>query len=71
MRDRNLLQGIVQYSAVLFFALILCLVSSNPIGASNGLNLIGFGAESYIMGGADLAVARDTTAMNTNPAGLS
>jgi len=42
-----------------------------PAVASNGLNLIGFGAESVGMGGADLAVARDTTAMNTNPAGLT
>jgi long-chain fatty acid transport protein len=39
--------------------------------AGNGLNLIGFGAESYIMGGADLAVARDTSALNTNPSGLT
>jgi long-chain fatty acid transport protein len=37
---------------------------------TNGLNLIGFGAESSAMGGADIAVARDTTALNTNPAGL-
>lgn len=59
-----------------FFALsrstvIVLLALTSPVWASNGLNLIGFGAESYIMGGADLAVARDTTAMNTNPAGLS
>ncbi len=39
--------------------------------ASNGLNMIGFGTESVAMGGADVAVARDTTALNTNPAGLS
>ena len=38
--------------------------------AANGLNLIGFGAESVAMGGADTAVARDTSALNTNPAGL-
>ncbi len=43
----------------------------NTVNASNGINLIGFGAESIGMGGADLAVARDTTALNTNPAGLS
>lgn len=42
-----------------------------PALANNGLNLIGFGAESITMGGADLAVARDTSALNTNPAGLS
>lgn len=39
--------------------------------AGNGLNLIGFGTESIGLGGADTAVARDTTALNTNPAGLS
>jgi long-chain fatty acid transport protein len=38
--------------------------------AANGLNLIGFGAESVAMAGADTAVARDTSALNTNPAGL-
>ena len=40
-------------------------------GAGNGLNLIGFGAESVGMGGADIALARDTSALNTNPAGLA
>ena len=39
--------------------------------ASNELNLIGFGTESVLMGGADVAVARDTTALNTKPAGLA
>lgn len=39
--------------------------------ATNGLNLIGFGAESVGMGGADVAVVRDTSALNVNPAGLS
>jgi long-chain fatty acid transport protein len=42
-----------------------------PLLASNGLNLIGVGAESALMGGADVAVARDTTALNSNPAGLA
>lgn len=39
--------------------------------ATNGLNMIGFGAQSVAMGGADVVVARDTTALNGNPAGLS
>ncbi len=39
--------------------------------ATNGINLIGFGAESTLMAGADTAVARDTSALNTNPAGLT
>lgn len=44
---------------------------SVPAAATNGINLIGFGAESILMGGADTAVARDTSALNTNPAGLA
>lgn len=39
--------------------------------ASNGLNLIGYGAESVALGGADVAVAADTMALNTNPAGIA
>jgi long-chain fatty acid transport protein len=42
-----------------------------PALANNGLNMIGFGTESISMGGADVAVARDTTALNTNPAGIT
>lgn len=42
-----------------------------PAAANNGLNMIGFGTESVGMGGADVAVARDTTALNTNPAGIT
>ena len=50
---------------------LLCAGISTSASATNGLNLIGFGAESVLMGGADVAVARDTTALNTNPAGLA
>jgi long-chain fatty acid transport protein len=39
--------------------------------ANNGLSLIGTGAVSVAMGGADVAVARDTSALSTNPAGLT
>lgn len=42
-----------------------------PCLAGNGLNVIGVGGESVFMGGADLAVARDSTALNSNPAGLA
>jgi long-chain fatty acid transport protein len=42
-----------------------------PAQATNGLIPIGFGTESVAMGGADLAVSRDTSAMNANPAGLT
>ncbi|TFW71157.1 aromatic hydrocarbon degradation protein [Methylotenera oryzisoli] len=53
-------------------ALILCCLSiTTQSHATNGINLIGYGAESTLMGGADTAVARDTSALNTNPAGLA
>jgi long-chain fatty acid transport protein len=42
-----------------------------PAIANNGLNMIGFGTESVGMGGADVAVARDAAALNTNPAGIT
>ena len=54
----------------LLFILFVYAISF-PSLANNGLNLVGFGSESLNMGGADVAVARDTTALNTNPAGLS
>jgi len=51
--------------------LALSCASISPAYATNGINLIGFGAESTLMAGADIAVARDTSALNTNPAGLT
>lgn len=45
--------------------------AGDPAFATNGINLIGFGAESTLMAGADIAVARDTSALNTNPVGLT
>ena len=41
------------------------------VQAGNGLNDVGYGSESAGMAGADIAVARDTTALNSNPAGLT
>ncbi len=52
-------------------SLLILLFCPPDAAASNGLNQIGFGAESIGMAGADLAVARDTSALNTNPAGLT
>ena len=39
--------------------------------ANNGLYLTGYGMESVMMGGADVAVARDAFAANKNPAGMT
>jgi long-chain fatty acid transport protein len=50
---------------------VLALLPAAGAYATNGLNQIGFGTESVGMAGADIAVARDTSALNTNPAGLS
>lgn len=52
-------------------AVALLSLLAEPAIAGNGLNVIGFGTESIAMGGADIAVARDTSALNTNPAGLA
>lgn len=39
--------------------------------ASNGMYLIGYGTESVLMGGADVAVSRDAFAANNNPSGMT
>ncbi len=49
--------------------LALGLTASLPAMATNGINIIGFGAESTLMGGANTPVARDMSAINTNHAG--
>ena len=52
-------------------AVVVATAAGCPSFANNGLLLIGTGSESVGMGGADVAVARDTCALSTNPAGLS
>ena len=47
------------------------LILSLPVLATNAINLVSFGAESSTMGGADVALVRDTAALVINPAGLS
>jgi len=49
----------------------LVLLAASSSHASNGMNMIGFGAESVSMGGADLAITDSPAAMNINPAGIS
>lgn len=39
--------------------------------AGNGLSVTGYGAESSAWGGVDIAIAKDYTALNTNPAGMA
>ncbi len=52
-------------------AALLLAGSGDEAKAGNGLNAIAVGLEANAMGGADLAVARDTFALNSNPAGLA
>lgn len=47
-----------------------CFLCSSPVLAGNGLLPVAAGARSAGMAGVDLAVARDATALLTNPAGL-
>lgn len=50
---------------------VLALVACSPsASATNGFNFFAFGAESSGVGGADVALVRDTAALVTNPAGL-
>ncbi len=42
-----------------------------PAAFAGSLTNAGYGTESTLMGGADIAVARDSFAVNTNPAGLT
>ncbi len=55
----------------LLAAVAAACAAASSASANNGLSLTGFGTESVGMGGADVAVARDTSAINTNPAGLT
>lgn len=59
----------VPYRGIAAIACVVCGIT--PLAASNGLNVIGYSGESEMMGGADVAVARDVTALATNPAGLT
>ncbi|MCC2656837.1 MAG: aromatic hydrocarbon degradation protein [Panacagrimonas sp.] len=50
---------------------VLVAMPATGVWASNGLNLVGFGAESLGLGSADIAVSRDANAVNINPAGMT
>ena len=55
------------------FSFILLAVISFSVDshATNGTQMIGYGSKSVGMGGADLAIANDATAINANPATLT
>jgi long-chain fatty acid transport protein len=52
-------------------ALALTLACATSAGATNGLYLTGYGAESLGRGGANIAVSDRTLGLNTNPAGIA
>ncbi|MDY0189758.1 MAG: outer membrane protein transport protein [Desulfuromonas sp.] len=54
----------------LLLLLVMVIFCSPTSWATNGMNMIGYGAVSSAMGGADLALVDNVTAMNINPAGL-
>jgi len=58
-----------RYTAISLAATMVMLVVT-PSFATNGMNMIGYGAVSSGMGGADLAVVDNASAMNINPAGI-
>jgi len=57
---------------VIFCATVAIFAAWNSMAwATNGLDSTAFSARSAGMGGVDLAIANDATAINTNPAGLT
>jgi len=56
---------------ILMLLFVMLVGFSTTAWATNGMNMIGYGAVSSAMGGADLALVDNVTAMNINPAGLS
>nr|WP_320113834.1 outer membrane protein transport protein [uncultured Desulfuromonas sp.] len=55
---------------ILMLLFVMLMGFSATAWATNGMNMIGYGAVSSAMGGADLALVDNVTAMNINPAGL-
>lgn len=60
-----------RFRVPLFAALLPLLLATASADAANVMYLPGYGTESTLMGGADVAVSRDSFATNNNPAGLS
>ena len=56
---------------LLFIAFTICATPFTATYASNGMNLIGFGAISRSMGGVGIALPGDAMAAASNPAGMS
>lgn len=59
------------YYRTLFLLAPLLVLATEPASAGRGLLLNAYGQEQYGMAGADIALARDSHAVNNNPAGLT
>jgi long-chain fatty acid transport protein len=57
--------------AALGTAVLMGAFAAAPAGATNGMDMIGFGTRSIGMGGADVAVAGDAGSVGVNPAAVS
>jgi long-chain fatty acid transport protein len=66
-----MLQSVFNLLRFLFILTVFLISAPVVVTATNGMNMIGYGAVSSAMGGADLALVDNATAMNINPAGLS
>ncbi len=60
-----------KYVAALSTVALLGAIAVAPAGATNGMDMIGYGTRSIGMGGADVAVAGDAGNVSGNPAAVS
>src|SRR5210317_2008031 len=58
-------------TAILLIGASLALFAVAPALATNGMYMVGYGAETIGRGGANLAISDRTLALNFNPAGIS
>lgn len=56
---------------ITFYVFLIVCVFSSSVYATNGMNMIGWGARMSSMGGASLGMFGDTNLMNSNPAGIT
>jgi|GEM_PF-2276840 len=70
--EKTVLRTVPTALVVACCTLAVCLgASTEALAFINGTRAIGFSARSIGMGGMDIAVASDSTSINTNPAGMA
>ena len=50
---------------------VMILIGSQPVRATNGMNMIGYGSRISAMGGVSMGLSGDANLINTNPAGIA